>query len=89
MLPESESVKLAVIVVMVMLFIITVMLVMVITVIRTDRIPRTNRMDRSDILTGLSRKLVPAVFAILAMFYTWYRMDYSLNLETEREQLRN
>jgi uncharacterized membrane protein len=87
-LPESDSAKLAVIVVMVM-FIIAVMLVMVITVIRTDRIPRTNRMDRSDISTGLSKKLVPAVSAILAMFYTWYGMDYSLNLGTEREQLRN
>ena len=86
-MPESESAKLVVIVVMVM-FIIAVMLVMVIMVIRTDSIPRTNRMDRSG-QTGLSRKLVPAVFAILAMFYTWYGMDYSLNLGTEREQLRN
>ena len=88
MLPESESAKLAVIVVMVM-FIIAVMLIMVITVIRTDGIPRTNRMDRSDIQTGLSGKLVPAVFSILVMFYAWYGRDYSLNLGTEREQLRN
>ena len=30
-----------------------------------------------------------AAFAILAMFYTWYGRDYSLNLGTVREQLRN
>ena len=75
-MPESESAKLFVMVVMVMI-IILVMLVMVIMAIRTDKKNRTTR-------TNGTGNLCRAAFEILAMFYTWYDMNYSLNLGRER-----